>query len=1068
MKKAMKRLIAVICVAAMLVGVLPATNLGQVKATDATATEEKTVFAEAVTTGTITLGGGNTEECEQEGYVFGGYYNSYDEEKEPDEQFSSPLTTARVASVEAPVYIRWVPEEVMTVKAQVRQGEYEGYKRVISNCDSVGTEDSNLDKITGRRSNGTADADNKQEGEASLTYTRSKPSGALMNLYLTEKRDVRGYKYFSCKMKIDVTTLAINDANENGTTDDDACLYILLTSQGTDTTDYALQFELTKEKLETYKMDDNSGWYELKLPFAQAEHIASTGNKLYDGSKLDFVQIRVAATASGDVTVWVDDICALNDDPGFVIADCDQQGKDISGTNSFTYLNYQGTNEIATDIGEYKEGTGAVKNSYNNENQMQIPIRMSKANKLDLRAYSDTGLLHFWLYISDLDMISDKGKFTINLSSAGTMSSQCYNWTVAKNDLTEGWNEIIKPLFAPTSEKVGADGKSIQWNEVDYFRLTTSNAQAVEGETPYIILDDVRVIDTVQITDCDTTDKIDTESNDLGCETSTEEDVKQGNGAFVSNSPISTVHRLPFKTSIDFSDFKGNNGSLHFWFYIESTAQWNTNGKNLLIGLSSNGKYEEASAQDYYIPREYITDGWNEIYINLDDTASDTNGTNDVVWEEINYIIIVCQSKGNTPIKTMIDDISLVTGNKNTADVRFVSTVESLGYKSVGYDISQSFSPDKSLNTNAKDVYETLYALGKNGKLDSVTPSGVSGLSCSKYMYTTTILNIPNRLWDAVFTITPYWVTQDGTKVTGEARKLTINYLNSVTKQGKAQTDFRVVITSDPHYTERYYSETSRDYGYTADERMQLWVNTILDEHARQPIDLIIVNGDVSLDYWNSSKNSSYTGNETKTFVEQYVSQLREEGIPVIVLPGNHEPYSEVDWYQMTGNSRTETYVLGNNLFIMPDSFGNNLEPSSHMSEGEYSEFDVEAIKKQMAEYPSHKVYIISHHIDMNKQDSAFLELLKSNNNIIGLFSGHTHTASTLSGNTYGGKVLAETGNFSYTDDDDKETHFWGFRDLVITEYHAHSRYITAECDPTINGEPVHYDRKEINEVWYY
>ena len=1062
MKKAMKRLITVICVAAMLVGVLPATNLGQVKATDATATEEKTVFAETVTTGTITPGEGDTETYD--GYVFGGYYNSYDEIKEPDEQFSSPLTTAREASVEEPVYIRWVPEEVMTVKAQVRQGEYEGYKRVISNCDSVGTEDSNLDNITGRKSNGTADADNKQEGEASLKHTRSQPSGALMNLYLTEKRDVRGYKYFSCKMKIDVTTLAINDANENGTTDDDACLYILLTSQGTSTTDYALKFELTKEKLETYKMDDNSGWYELKLPFAQAEHIASTGDTLYDGSKLDFVQIRVAAKASGDVTVWVDDICALNEEPGFVIADCDQE-------ESFTsMINQKNSNSIIeedsnTEVEEVKEGSGAIKGkcyTQSSSYRMMAQFGMNDANKLNISDYKTTGILHLWLYIADYENLN--GKFTIQLSSSyGTddgVDAKCVRYDIAKGSLQPGWNEILQPLkdyYIPSGKA------EIEWTALNYVRVVTTAAVQEEDqvENAYMIVDDIRIIDTVQITDCDSADEIDAEKG-KGHELSTTEDVMQGSNAFVqTDSTKATVHQLYFKEAIDFSDFKGNNGSLHFWFYIEDIDLWNpAEGKGLLVRLN-----DSSNDQDYRILKSELKEGWNELYINLDKPAVDASSFS---WTAIKYLLLSCEGKGETVIKTMIDDISLVTGNKNTADVRFVSTVESLGYKSVGYDISQSFSADKSLNTNAKDVYETLYALGKNGKLDSVTPSGVSGLSCSKYMYTTTILNIPNRLWDAVFTITPYWVTQDGTKVTGEARKLTINYLNSVTKQGKAQTDFRVVITSDPHYTERYYSDTSRDYGYSADERMQLWVNTILDEHARQPIDLIIVNGDVSLDYWNSSKNSSYTGNETKTFVEQYVSQLREKEIPVIVLPGNHEPYSEENWYQMTGNSRTETYVLGNNLFIMPDSFGNNLEPSSHMSEGEYSEFDVEAIKKQMAEYPSHKVYIISHHIDMNKQDSAFLELLKSNNNIIGLFSGHTHTASTLSGNTYGGKVLAETGNFSYTDDDDKETHFWGFRDLVITEYHAHSRYITAECDPTINGEPVHYDRKEINEVWYY
>ena len=80
------------------------------------------------------------------------------------------------------------------------QNEYEGYKRVISNCDSVGTEDSNL----ATNSQGSEDKENKKEGEASLCYSRAATtnagSTALMNFYLKETKDVTGYKYFSCKI----------------------------------------------------------------------------------------------------------------------------------------------------------------------------------------------------------------------------------------------------------------------------------------------------------------------------------------------------------------------------------------------------------------------------------------------------------------------------------------------------------------------------------------------------------------------------------------------------------------------------------------------------------------------------------------------------------------------------------------------------------------------------------------------------------------------------------------------------------------------------------------------------
>lgn len=788
MKKIVKRLIAIVCIVAMLCGIIPAMNLKQVQATENT---EPTVQWEELTTGLVEKEKGpNDTTIDGKKYYFGGYYDDCDKQTSP--KFSNPLTEDRDASTDS-VFIKWVPDEVMNVEAQVRQN-YEGYKRVITSCDTD-DEKSNLNSST--NGNQCVEPENIKEGEASLT--RSTKNAALMNLYLDEARNVTGYKYFGCKIKIQ-GNLAEADSNGN-------CLYIRITSSGTKNDEYALQFLLTQAELETYVIEDGSGWYDLKLPFNKAEKIVS-GNDTevpYDGREIQFIQFRQVNTTTENVTLWVDDICALNDDPGFVIADCDQQGKDISGTNSFTYVNYKGTNEIATGIGEYKEGTGAVKNSYNNENQMQIPIRMSNANKLDLRAYSDTGLLHFWLYISDLDMISDNGKFTINLSSSGTMSSQCYNWTVTKNDLTKGWNEIIKPLFAPTSEKKGEDGKSIQWNEVDYFRLTTSNAQAVEGETPYIILDDVRVIDTVQITDCDSQEVINT-SKGSGHTLSIMESVKQGSNAFVQTSSTkATVHQLYFKEAVDFSDFKGKNGSLHFWFYIEDIDLWNPDeGKGLLVRLcdSSNNK------QDYRIVKSELKEGWNELYINLDKPAIDNSSFN---WTGIQYLLLSCEQKGETVIKTMIDDISLVIGDKNTADVRFVSTVESTSYQQVGFYIKpfhgaidlnanweeDSLTPAGALKTEATNVYTLLYALGGDVTRNA---EQISGLSCISYMHAATIINIPNRLWDAIFVVTPYWVTLDGTTVTGPSSKFNINQMVSVPNQEQVETNFRVLMTSDVHY----------------------------------------------------------------------------------------------------------------------------------------------------------------------------------------------------------------------------------------------------------------------------
>ena len=54
----------------------------------------------------------------------------------------------------------------------------------------------------------------------------------------------------------------------------------------------------------------------------------------------------------------------------------------------------------------------------------------------------------------------------------------------------------------------------------------------------------------------------------------------------------------------------------------------------------------------------------------------------------------------------------------------------------------------------------------------------------------------------------------------------------------------RVLITSDMHH-----NTIQNWYGVDTDDRMQRWVDSILIEHKKSPIDLIIINGDTSLSY---------------------------------------------------------------------------------------------------------------------------------------------------------------------------------------------------------------------------
>ena len=251
------------------------------------------------------------------------------------------------------------------------------------------------------------------------------------------------------------------------------------------------------------------------------------------------------------------------------------------------------------------------------------------------------------------------------------------------------------------------------------------------------------------------------------------------------------------------------------------------------------------------------------------------------------------------------------------------------------------------------------------------------------------------------------------------------------------QRPLRVLITSDVHYTHE-----KKWYGVTCDERMQLWVDTIKAEHKKHPFDLILFAGDTSLDHY--LMKGSYTArgiSETREFMEKYVSQLPKD-VPMLIGPGNHELYNDEQWEAYTGNGRQASIAVGNELFILVDTFRTALEPHFDGNLAKYTPVDVSYVEAQMAAYPNHRVWLISHYFDVTRESEEFRRLIRENDRIIGLFAGHAHQCSVIyMGEDYGNKTVAQTGNFSYSyftafptgDINDVYRSFWGFRELTIT-----------------------------------
>ena len=272
---------------------------------------------------------------------------------------------------------------------------------------------------------------------------------------------------------------------------------------------------------------------------------------------------------------------------------------------------------------------------------------------------------------------------------------------------------------------------------------------------------------------------------------------------------------------------------------------------------------------------------------------------------------------------------------------------------------------------------------------------------------------------------------------------------------------YRVLLTSDIHCT-----DLEDWYGVPNDVRMQRWLDAVLVEHALHPFDLILIPGDISLDY-HAERTPFDKGYSTGyVFMKMYASRL-PAGVPVLVAAGNHEQFPEETWQKITGNSRQSHWVLGDHTFVMLDGFREELK-TTYNSSDEYSPMDVAYIRELMDRYPENHVWLISHYFDLERESEDFRKLVAEDLSVKGLFMGHTHEHQLIPmGPAWGNKVIAQTGNFSYTMSGAANGGFWGFRDLIIDDTKAVSSYIMVDSDVILEEGPVHFDRW-VNEIAEY
>ncbi len=251
----------------------------------------------------------------------------------------------------------------------------------------------------------------------------------------------------------------------------------------------------------------------------------------------------------------------------------------------------------------------------------------------------------------------------------------------------------------------------------------------------------------------------------------------------------------------------------------------------------------------------------------------------------------------------------------------------------------------------------------------------------------------------------------------------------------------RILLVSDMHYTTQ---ETTQELkikypnsnasvaagtilGVTQKEKIQKLLNDILKEHQTAPLDSVLVLGDLSIDDYDFRK-----------LPECYCRKFKEDCMdklpcPAYALPGNHDSITNDMWKEIFGVNREYSVKIGNNVFIMADTFKG--VPATGASGAGYTGINKDFLEKELSKYTDENIFVCAHYISKNEPELGKIP------NLVCLFGGHTHSSRTLK---FGEYPLFDIGGYGYNGIVGKDGKYtfnvffeecaWGYNILEIYE----------------------------------
>ena len=165
----------------------------------------------------------------------------------------------------------------------------------------------------------------------------------------------------------------------------------------------------------------------------------------------------------------------------------------------------------------------------------------------------------------------------------------------------------------------------------------------------------------------------------------------------------------------------------------------------------------------------------------------------------------------------------------------------------------------------------------------------------------------------------------------------------------------RFLLVSDMHYTtQETNAELKAKYpeantsaaagtilGVTQKDKIDKIISDIKAEHEKEPLTAVLVLGDLSIDDWDMRKLPDIY---CRKFKEDCMDKLP---CPTYALPGNHDSIPNEMWQEIFGYGREYSVKIGNNVFLMLDTFKNI--PATAACGGRYSGIDRDFLASELA-----------------------------------------------------------------------------------------------------------------------